>query len=49
MAVYRVVLETSGANDRQIVEFHWRDFAVFVSLSSRTNTRHGLRMCERLA
>jgi hypothetical protein len=42
---YRIVLETSGANDRQIVELHWRDFAVFVSLSSRTNTRQGLRLC----
>jgi hypothetical protein len=41
---YRIVLETSGANDRQIVELHWRDFAVFVSLSSRTNTRQGLRL-----
>jgi len=29
------------AGDRQIVELHWRDFAVFVSLSSRTNTRQG--------
>jgi hypothetical protein len=43
---YRIVLETSGANDRQIVELHWRDFAVYVSLSSRTNTRQGLRLCE---
>jgi hypothetical protein len=25
----------------RIVELHWRDFAVFVSLSSRTNTRQG--------
>jgi hypothetical protein len=38
---YRTSFETSGANDRQIVELHWRDFAVFVSLSSRTNTRQG--------
>jgi hypothetical protein len=38
---YRIVLETSGANDRQIVELHWRDFAVYVSLSSRTNTKPG--------
>jgi hypothetical protein len=45
MLVYRIVLETSGASDRQIVELHWRDFAVFVSLSSRTNTRQGLRLC----
>jgi len=43
--IYRIVLETSGAIDRQIVELHWRDFAVFVSLSSRTNTRQGLRLC----
>jgi len=40
---YRIVLETSGANNFRIVELHWRDFAVFVSLSSRTNTRQGLR------
>jgi len=33
-AIYRIVLETSEAIDRQIVELHWRDFAVFVSLSS---------------
>ena len=44
--IYRIVLETSGAIDRQIVELHWRDFAVFVSLSSRTNTRQGLRLCD---
>jgi hypothetical protein len=25
-----------------IAELHWRDFAVFVSLSSRTNTRWGV-------
>jgi hypothetical protein len=43
--IYRIVLETSGAIDRQIGELHWRDFAVFVSLSSRTNTRQGLRLC----
>ena len=36
--IYRIVLETSGAIGRQTVELHWRDFAVFVSLSSRTNT-----------
>jgi hypothetical protein len=30
----------------RIVELHWRDFAVFVSLSSRTNTRQGLRLCD---
>jgi len=29
----------------RIVELHWRDFAVFVSLSSRTNTRLGLCAC----
>jgi hypothetical protein len=29
----------------RIVELHWRDFAVFVSLSSRTNTRQGLSAC----
>jgi hypothetical protein len=45
MLLYRIVLETSGASDRQIVELHRRDFAVFVSLSSRTNTRQGLRLC----
>jgi hypothetical protein len=44
--LYRTSFETSGANDRQIVELHWRDFAVFVSLSSRTNTRQGLRLCD---
>lgn len=32
-----------GPTDRQIVELHWRDAAVFVSLSSRTNTRQGQR------
>jgi hypothetical protein len=42
-AIYRIVLETSGANGFRIVELHRRDFAVFVSLSSRTNTRQGLR------
>jgi hypothetical protein len=42
--LYRTSFETSGANDRQIVELHWRDFAVFVSLSSRTNTRQGLAL-----
>jgi hypothetical protein len=31
----------TGPIDRQIIELHWRDFAVFVSLSSRTNTRFG--------
>jgi len=45
-AIYRIVLETSGANNFRIVELHWRDFAVFVSLSSRTNTRQGLRLCD---
>src|ERR1700730_8507226 len=44
MLVYRIVLETSGANNLGIVELHWRDFAVFVSLSSRTNTRQGLAL-----
>jgi hypothetical protein len=44
--VYRIVLETSGANSPGIVELHWRDFAVFVSLSSRTNTRQGLAPCD---
>jgi hypothetical protein len=34
-----------GPTDRQIVELHMRDTAVFVSLSSRTNTRQGLRLC----
>jgi hypothetical protein len=43
--IYRIVLETSGANSPRIVELHWRDFAVFVSLSSRTNTRQGLSAC----
>jgi hypothetical protein len=46
MRIYRIVLETSGANNFRIVELHWRDFAVFVSLSSRTNTRQGLRLCD---
>jgi hypothetical protein len=46
MPVYRIVLETSGASNFRIVELHWRDFAVFVSLSSRTNTRRGLRLCD---
>jgi hypothetical protein len=45
--LYRTSFETSGANDRQIVELHWRDFAVFVSLSSRTNTRQGLSLVRR--
>jgi hypothetical protein len=46
-ARYRIVLETSGASNFRIVELHWRDFAVFVSLSSRTNTRQGLkRLCD---
>jgi hypothetical protein len=45
-AIYRIVLETSGASNFRIVESHWRDFAVFVSLSSRTNTRQGLRLCD---
>jgi hypothetical protein len=42
--IYRIVLETSGANSFRIVALHWRDFAVFVSLSSRTNTRQGLAL-----
>jgi hypothetical protein len=42
--IYRIVLETSGASNFRIVELHWRDFAVFVSLSSRTNTRQGLAL-----
>jgi hypothetical protein len=46
--LYRTSFETSGANDRQIVELHWRDFAVFVSLSSRTNTRQGLSLVRRI-
>jgi len=46
LLIYRIVLETSGANSACIVELHWRDFAVFVSLSSRTNTRQGLRLCD---
>jgi hypothetical protein len=45
MRIYRIVLETSGANNFRIVALHWRDFAVFVSLSSRTNTRQGLHAC----
>jgi len=45
MPFYRIVLETSGASNFRIAEFHWRDFAVFVSLSSRTNTRQGLSAC----
>jgi hypothetical protein len=45
--LYRTSFETSGASDRQIVELHWRDFAVFVSLSSRTNTRQGLSLVRR--
>jgi hypothetical protein len=39
--IYRIVLETSGASNLGIVELHWRDFAVFVSLSSRTNPDQG--------
>jgi hypothetical protein len=39
--IYRIVLETSGANDFRIVELHRRDFAVYVSLSSRTNPDQG--------
>jgi hypothetical protein len=39
--LYRIVLETSGADDFRIVELHRRDFAVFVSLSSRTNPDQG--------
>src|ERR1700739_793684 len=46
MLFYRIVLETSGASNFRIAELHWRDFAVFVSLSSRTNTRQGLRLCD---
>ena len=46
--IYRIVLETSGANSFRIVELHWRDFAVFVSLSSRTNTRQGLSLVRRI-
>jgi hypothetical protein len=42
--IYRIVLETSGASNFRIAELHWRDFAVFVSLSSRTNTRRGLAL-----
>ena len=30
----------------RIVELHWRDFAVYVSLSSRTNTRQDFALCE---
>src|SRR5437660_370276 len=30
-------------------ELHWRDAAVFVSLSSRTNTRQGLRSCRSIS
>jgi hypothetical protein len=39
--IYWIVLETSGANDFRIVELHRRDFAVYVSLSSRTNPDQG--------
>jgi hypothetical protein len=46
--VYRIVLETSGASSFRIAELHWRDFAVFVSLSSRTNTRQGLALVRRV-
>src|SRR5258708_29566666 len=42
--IYRIILETSGASNFRIVELHWRDFAVFVFLSSRTNTRQGLAL-----
>jgi hypothetical protein len=31
----------------RIVELHWRDTAVFVSLSSRTNTRQGCACAMR--
>jgi hypothetical protein len=48
MLIYRIVLETSGASNFRIAELHWRDFAVFVSLSSRTNTRQGLSACATL-
>jgi len=44
--IYRIVLETSGASNLGIVESHRRDFAVYVSLSSRTNTRQGLRCAK---
>jgi hypothetical protein len=33
----------------RIVELHWRDTAVFVSLSSRTNTRQGRRCSDTFA
>jgi hypothetical protein len=46
--IYRIVLETSGASNFRIAELHWRDFAVFVSLSSRTNTRQGLALVRRI-
>jgi hypothetical protein len=39
---YRTSFETSVANGFRIVELHRRDTAVFVSLSSRTNTRWGV-------
>ncbi|WP_210185076.1 hypothetical protein, partial [Rhodopseudomonas pseudopalustris] len=41
---YRPVLETSGV--QVIMNPTWRDFAVFVSLSSRTNTRLGRRASD---
>jgi hypothetical protein len=48
MLIYWIVLETSGASNFRIAELHWRDFAVFVSLSSRTNTRQGLSAVRRI-
>jgi hypothetical protein len=45
-ALIEPLLKHQGPTIVRIVELHWRDFAVFVSLSSRTNTRQGLRLCR---
>jgi hypothetical protein len=46
LALIEPLLKHQGPTIVRIVELHWRDFAVFVSLSSRTNTRQGLRLCD---
>jgi hypothetical protein len=45
LALIEPLLKHQGPTIVRIVELHWRDFAVFVSLSSRTNTRQGLCAC----
>ena len=44
LALIEPLLKHQGPTIVRIVELHWRDFAVFVSLSSRTNTRQGLAL-----